>query len=137
MAVTHFFSLADVLALQEMVMARFGSGPSPLKDEGLLESAVMRPQMAAYYSDADIIRQSALLAVGISQAQAFMDGNKRTAFAAYDIFLRLNGLFFAGEPLAIARQIEAVTQRKGDIEAATNQFELWLREYVMPRPDTP
>ncbi len=137
MAETYFLSLADVLALHEMVMVRFGSGPSPLRDEGLLESAVMRPQMAAYYNDADIIRQSALLAVGISQAQAFMDGNKRTAFAACDVFLRLNGLFFAGEPLAIAKQLEAVTQRKGDLEAATNQFEQWLREYVMPRPDTP
>ncbi|HLJ35812.1 MAG TPA: type II toxin-antitoxin system death-on-curing family toxin [Ktedonobacteraceae bacterium] len=128
MAETHFLSLADVLALHELMMERFGLGPSPLRDEGLLESAIMRPQMAAYYSNADIIRQSALLTVGISQA--FMDGNKRTAFAACDVFLRLNGLFFAGEPLAIARQIEAVTQRKGDIEAATDQFEQWLREHV-------
>ncbi len=36
----------------------------------------MRPRMAAYYSEADIIYQAALLAVGISQAQAFLDGNK-------------------------------------------------------------
>ena len=136
MAEIYFLSLADVLALHEMVMERFGSGPSPLRDERLLESAVMRSQMAAYYSDADIIRQSALLAVDISQAQAFIDGNKRTAFAACDVFLRLNGLFFAGEPLANAQQIEVITQRKGDREAATNQFEQWLREHVAPKPDT-
>src|SRR5216683_335276 len=75
-------SLADVLALHAAVMERFGLAPAPLRDEGVLESAVMRPRMAAYYDEADLIRQAALLAVGISQAQAFLDGNKRTALDA-------------------------------------------------------
>ncbi len=134
MADIYFLSLADILALYEMVMARFGQGPAPLRNEGALESAVMRPQMAAYYSDADIIHQCALLTVGISQAQAFLDGNKRIAFAACDVFLRLNGLFYAGAPLAIAQQIENIASRKGDIETATEQFEQWLRKHVAPLP---
>src|SRR5437016_6046870 len=119
MADTRHLSLADVLALHQVVMERFGLPPAVLRDEGALESAVMRSRMAAYYSGADIIYQSALLAVGISQAQAFLDGNKRTAFAACDVFLRLNGLAFTGDPLAIAMQLEAVAERTVSLEQAT------------------
>lgn len=79
---TRYLSLADVIAIHQFVMERLGSSPAPLRDEGALESAIVRPQMAAYYEGADFVRQCALLAIGISQAQSFVDGNKRTAFAA-------------------------------------------------------
>src|SRR5437870_5204601 len=104
----EYLGLQDVVALHRYVMERLGSAPAPFRagGEGLLESAVMRPQTAAYYEDADLIRQAALLAVGISQAQAFLDGNKRTAYVALRTFLELNGLTFAGEPLDVARQLE-------------------------------
>jgi death-on-curing protein len=133
MADIYYLSLADVLALHEMVMARTGDTPAPLRDEGLLESAVMRPRMAAHYEQADLLRQCALLTIGISQAQAFLDGNKRTAFAACDVFLRLNGLAFEGDPLALARQLEGVAERSGQLEEATRQFEAWLREQIGQR----
>src|SRR5216684_2742645 len=128
----HYLSLADVLALHQAMMEKFGVGPAPLREEGLLESAIMRPRMAAYYNEVDLIRQSALLAVGISQAQAFLDGNKRVAFAACDVFLRVNGLAFAGDPLELAIQLEAVTERAGNLEEATDQFEEWLRTQTRP-----
>src|SRR5713226_7742946 len=131
----HHLSLADVLALHIAVMERFGLAPAPLRDEGVLESAVMRARMAAYYDEADLIRQSTLLAVGISQAQAFLDGNKRTAFAACDVFLRLNGLAFCGDPLAMAKQLEAVAERQGNLEEATDSFEQWLRGQVCARDE--
>lgn len=133
MAETHYLSLADVLALHQAIMERFGLASAPLRDEGGLESAVMRPRMAAYYSEADIIRRSVLLAVGISQAQAFLDGNKRTAFAACDVFLRVNRLAFAGDPLELAMQLEAVVEQAGDREEATDRFEDWLRTQVGPK----
>src|SRR6184192_4157465 len=88
---TDWLSLADVLALHAEVMQRTGSRPAPLREEGLLESAVLRPQTAAYYDEADLVRQAALLATGIAQAQAFIDGNERTALAALETFLLLNG----------------------------------------------
>jgi hypothetical protein len=44
---THYLSLADVIAIHERAMRRLGAAPNPLRDEGLLESAVMRPRMAA------------------------------------------------------------------------------------------
>ncbi len=135
MAEIRYLSMAEVLALHQAMMEKFGVASSPLREEGLLESAIMRPRMAAYYSEADIIRQSALLAVGISQAQAFLDGNKRTAFAACDVFLRLNGLAFAGDSIELAIQLEAVAGRTGSLEEATDQFEDWLRKQVRPREE--
>ena len=88
--------LAEVIAIHEKVMRGLGEPPKPLRDEGLLESALMRPQMAAYYEEADIVPASALLGTGISQAQAFLDGNKRTAFQTLDAFLWVNGWEYVG-----------------------------------------
>ncbi len=130
----RYLSLADMLALHELVMTRTGSEPAPVRDEGLLEAAVMRPRMAAHYEQPDVCRQAALLAVGISQAQAFLDGNKRTAFAACDIFLRWNGRLFQGDPLALAQQLEAVAQSEIRAEAAAH-FEVWLRTQVIVQPE--
>lgn len=136
MADIHYLSLAEVLALHQAMMEKFGLAPSPLREEGMLESAIMRPRMAAYYSEADIIRQCTLLLIGISQAQAFLDGNKRTAFAACDVFLRLNGLAFTGDPVEFAIQLEAVAERSGGLEEATDRFEEWLRPQVHPREES-
>src|SRR5207237_7521687 len=96
----------------------------------LLESAVMRPQMAAYYEGADLVRQAALLAVGISQSQAYLDGNKRTAFAAVDVFLRLNGFASPLDSQEYAHQLELVAERTDSLDAATVRFEEWLRRNV-------
>jgi death on curing protein len=125
-------TLADVVALHADVMRRMGAAPNPLRDEGALESAIMRARMAAYYEQADDVRQAALLAIGISQAQAFLDGNKRTALAAMYVFLRERGLATTVEPLVIARQLEVVAERTGERAAAEEAFEVWLRERVQP-----
>ena len=136
MAEVRYLTLADVLALHRAIMERFGAASAPLHDEGALESAVMRARMAAYYDEADIVRQSALLAVGISRAQAFLDGNKRTSFAVCDVFLRVNGLAFSGDPLAIALQFEALAKREDSLDKATDRFEQWLRKHVSPRDES-
>jgi death on curing protein len=125
-------SLTDGLALHAAIMRRMGSASAPLRDEGLLESAVMRPQMAAYYEEADLVRQAALLATGISQAQAFLDGNKRTAYGALEVFLFRNGIAVTVEPLDVARQIEALAERTDSLDAATARFEQWLGARVQP-----
>jgi death-on-curing protein len=98
-------------------MVETGQAPAPLRDPGALSSALTRSRTAELYTDADLVRQAALVAVGISQAQAFLDGNKRTAFAACDLFLRWNGLEFSGDPLGLARQLEAVAERTDTLEA--------------------
>lgn len=125
-------SVADVLALHAEVMEGMGYSPAPLRDPGALESAVLKPQMAAYYLGAGLVRQAALLAIGISQAQAFIDGNKRTAYIAALVFLRVNGRPYTGDYLELAQQLEAVAMRTDSLEAATRRFEDWLRPRVGP-----
>ncbi len=93
----------------------------------------MRPRMVAFYEGVDDpVALGALLAVGISQAQAFLDGNKRTAFLTMDTFLETNGQEFVGERLELARQLETVGERPGERDAAEDAFEAWLRERVRP-----
>ena len=135
MKTTQYLSLAEIIAIHESVMRRLGDELKPLRDEGLLESAVMRPQMAAYYEGADIVRQAALLGAGISQAQAFIDGNKRTAYLSLNTFLRMNGLTFSGDRLALARQFEQIAERSREPNAVIDVFEAWLRQYVQARPE--
>jgi death-on-curing protein len=126
-------TLAEVIAIHEKVMRGLGEAPRPLRDEGLLESALTRPQMAAYYEGADIVRQATLLGTGISQAQAFLDGNKRTAFQTLDAFLWVNGWEYVGDPLELARQFERFAERSNETDEAIDAFEAWLRQYVQPR----
>jgi death-on-curing protein len=129
--------MGDVMALHVFVMRELGHAPSPLRDAGALEAAVMRPQMAEHYEGADLVRQCALLAIGISQAQAFIDGNKRTAFAAMRAFTGANGLLIRGDPIELARQLEAFAERTDSLAEATSRFEAWLREHVGPMEGYP
>ncbi len=135
MAQLRYPTVAEVIAIHEKVMRGLGESPRPLRDEGLLESALNRPQMVAYYEQADIVRQATLLGTGISQAQAFLDGNKRTAFQTLDAFLWVNGWAFVGEPLELARQFEQLAERSNDPARAIDAFEAWLRVAVQPRPE--
>jgi death-on-curing protein len=114
-------------------MERTGARPEALRDEGLLESAMMRAQTAAYYEEADLVTQAVLMAVGISQNQPFVDGNKRAAFVTLDVFLRINGLEFRGAPLDLAMQIEQIAEDPERRAEATIDLVQWLRERVSPR----
>ena len=96
---TQYLSLGDVIAIHDYTMRRLGAAPAVLRDEGALESAIRQPRTAVHYAGTDLIRQAVLLAVGISQAQAFLDGNKPSAFQVMDIFLLLNGMAYDGDPL--------------------------------------
>src|SRR4051795_10386526 len=129
---TDWLSLADVLALHAEVMQRMGARPAPLREEGLLESAVLRPQTAAYYDEADLVRQAALLATGIAQAEAFIDGNKRTALAPMETFPPGNSHRGRADSLELAQQIEALATRTDSLAAATERFEAWLRRNIGP-----
>lgn len=123
----------EVVRLHDDTMRLFGQAPTPLLREGELESALFRTSMAEQYdADADIVRLAALLAVGISQAQAFLDGNKRTAFVALSTFLRVNNYRFTGDSMGMSEQLIRVAERVGDREAAERDLEAWLRGNVAP-----
>ncbi len=87
MRVTLFPTLAETLELHRVLLARFG-GAEGIRDLGLLESALIRPQTGYY---ATLSLQAAALLQSLVQNHAFVDGNKRVAFATTAIFLRMNG----------------------------------------------
>ena len=83
----QFLSVDEVLAIQERLIDRFG-GDHGIRDRGLLESALFRPQTGYY---AHLEEMAAAMFESLLTNHAFVDGNKRIAFFATDIFLRLNG----------------------------------------------
>lgn len=85
--VVQFLSLDEAIAIHERLIDRFG-GTSGLRDMGLLESALFRPQ-TGYYED--LAQMAAALFESLISNHAFIDGNKRAAFFMCDVFLRLNG----------------------------------------------
>lgn len=124
---TIYLEIAEVIEIHQQFMEWTGMRSQGIRSQNELESALARPQMVAFYEDSDLIRQATLLAIGISQNQSFVDGNKRTAFAVADIFLDFNGLRYAGGPIDFARQLEAVAERAGLLDEVTDTFERWLR----------
>ena len=94
------------------------SGWAPLPRHCLrpdaLDSALPRPAWAAHDQGASLVEQAVSLAIGISQSQAFEDGNKRAAFAAVEVFFVANGSVFDGDPLGFAnRPIEVAEADRG------------------------
>lgn len=83
----EFLTLDEALALHERLIERFG-GASGVRDQGLLESALFRPQ-TGYYED--LSEMAAAMFESLIRNHAFVDGNKRIAFFATDVFLRMNG----------------------------------------------
>ena len=126
-----WLDVAEVVALHEAIMRRLGESPEPLRDADALEAAIMRPRMAAHYAGGDLCDFAARLAVGISQAQAFLDGNKRTAYAALEVFLYVNGVRLKVEGLTVAQRLEAIATAN-DREAATVALAAWLRSRGEP-----
>lgn len=82
-----YLTTAEVLGLHAVLIQRYG-GASGIRDMGSLESSLFRPQ-CGYYSD--IVEESCALMESILINHPFVDGNKRTAFAVCDVFLRING----------------------------------------------
>ncbi len=92
MQTPRFISIDEVLELHEDQISSFG-GTSGVRDEGLLESALAQPQatFGGQLLHPTISEQAAAYLYHLAMNHPFIDGNKRTAFAVADTFLRLNG----------------------------------------------
>ena len=92
MPTPNFVSKSMVLSIHARQIERFGGTPS-VRDEGLLESALAQPQatFGGQFLHPTISEQAAAYLYHIAMNHPFIDGNKRTAFAVTDTFLRLNG----------------------------------------------
>ncbi len=82
-----YLSVDEALAIHAELIVRFG-GASGVRDAGLLESALHRPRTGYY---ADVVEMAAAMFESLLMNHPFVDGNKRAAFFATDVFLRLNG----------------------------------------------
>lgn len=83
-----YIRVEDICAIHDDQIERFGGAPG-IRDPGLLEAALFRPQTGYYES---LVDEAAALWESLSQNHPFIDGNKRTAFAATYVFLAINGL---------------------------------------------
>lgn len=122
---TDYLTMAEVLAIHHDQIERYG-GSHGLRDQGLLEAALYRPQTGYY---ADLIEEAAALWESLAQNHAFIDGNKRVAFASTYTFLVINGVRLTAD----AEQTYSFVI--GLYEA--NKFSFadlvpWLRSHVAP-----
>jgi death-on-curing protein len=112
--------MIDVHAEQ---LALFG-GPDGLRDLGLLESALARPQNKFAYGETDLAALAAAYVFGIARNHAFVDGNKRAAFASMIVFLGLNGVDFLVPPENATAMVMSVAAGEVSEESLTR----WIRD---------
>ena len=122
-----FPTIEEVVAVHDVLIHETG-GSLGLRDMGALASAIMRPQIG-YYDG--IIEEAAALLESLAMNHPFVDGNKRTALASTDAFLRLNGSFIDCDN----DEAHAFFMRLFE----TNSFRFaelreWLEEHVKPLP---
>ncbi len=119
----HFLTRDEALEIHRVLIERFG-GPPGVRDLGLLESALFRPRTGYY---ADLAEMAAALFESLIMNHPFVDGNKRVAFFATDVFLRLNGHKLKVDPVEAHRFLIGLL----DSHRCTLENLLpWIREHV-------
>jgi death on curing protein len=119
---------ASVLLLHDESLTIHG-GASGVRDMGLLESALARPQNLHAYGEGDAAALAAAYAFGIIRNHPFIDGNKRTGFLAAALFLEANGYRFTANEAEVVMRTLALAASEIDEPA----FAAWLSENVQPR----
>jgi len=120
-----YLTVGEALEMHRQLIDEFG-GIHGLRDRGLLEAAIFRPQNG-YYDD--LIHEAAALMESLANNHAFLDGNKRISLAATDTFLRVNGHYLELETIAAHKFItESITKR----EFRVRQIREWLIAQVQP-----
>jgi death-on-curing protein len=122
----QFLSLDEVLAIHESLVDRFG-GIGGVRDLGLLESALFRPR-TGYYRD--LVEMAAALFESLIMNHPFFDGNKRVAFFATDVFLRLNDYRIKVEAQEGHTFLIGLLDRG---ECTFQNLEPWIRRLLVPK----
>lgn len=121
-----------VLAAHDEQLVEHG-GASGVRDMGLLESALARAPNLAAYGDPDIAELAAAYGFGIARNHPFVDGNKRAALIATELFLALNGFdLTVGDAECV---VTILALASGELDEAS--FAAWLRRHVEPRRPSP
>ncbi|HLX30337.1 MAG TPA: type II toxin-antitoxin system death-on-curing family toxin [Casimicrobiaceae bacterium] len=127
---TRFTWLASevIISIHEAQLAEHG-GTAGTRDVGLLKSALARPRNLHAYKDPDFADLAAAYGFGIARNHPFVDGNKRTAYVAVELFLDLNGDELLTDDSASVLTMLALAA--GDIDEAT--FAGWIRAHSRNR----
>ncbi len=112
---------ADVHAFHLEMLAMFG-GLAGVRDEGLLLSALSRPQHSFAYESPSLFEMAADYALGIIKNHPFLDGNKRAGFMTAALFLEANGLRFTATEEEVV--INTLALAAGEIDR--DQYAAWL-----------
>lgn len=118
---TDYLTAVEILAIHSDQISRYG-GAHGVRDPGLLEAALFRPRTGYY---ADLIEEAAALWESLGQNHPFIDGNKRTAFAATYTFLVINGLRIIARPDDVFAFISGLYDTR---QFAFPNLSAWLRE---------
>ena len=125
MSATIYPTVEEALVLHSLLLARYGGEPG-VRDLGMLDAALHRPR-SGYY--ASLSEQAAALLQSLANNLAFVDGNKRGAFATTAIFVRLNGFALRAtaddaEPFLIEEVIQA--------RAPLARITTWIEGHLAP-----
>lgn len=118
----QWVDLNVVLAVHEQQIAEHG-GLAGIRDLGLIESALARPQNLQLHNDPDLLDLAAAYGFGLARNHGFVDGNKRTAYVVTRLFLLLNGQDI--EASAVEKVLIFEKVGKGEIDQA--ELSSWLR----------
>ena len=122
----NWIKMDRVLAIHQRQIAEHGGGDG-VRDIGLLESALARPQnIAVYEPEADISRLAASYAFGIINNRPFIDGNKRTGYIVMELYLLKNGFQLIATPAD--KYITILKLAEGNL--TEDELAAWLREHV-------
>ena len=112
-----------LVLLHDESLAEHG-GAAGMRDEGLFESALARPENLAAYENPDIASLAAAYGVGLTKNHPFVDGNKRAAFLAVGLFLALNGYRLCASQIEATKAMFAAAGG----EMSEPDFATWLRK---------
>lgn len=120
-------------AIHDAQLREHGGSPG-IRDEGLLESALARPQHKfAYAKRADLATYAAAHAFGLAKNHGFIDGNKRAAFMTAYVFLGLNGQDLdAAEPDVVTTMEHVADGRVADGRVTEAGLASWIRGKLRP-----
>ena len=119
---------AVILAVHEEQLAEHG-GAAGVRDVGLLDSALARPRNQALYGQPDVCELAAAYAFGLVRNHPFVDGNKRSAFVAAELFLALNGQRLTASDADCVLEMLKLAASEIDEQV----FAAWLRDHVAAR----
>ena len=119
----YWLTRSECLLLHDMMLEQYG-GCSGIRDEGLLESALARPQQLYHYGKPSMPEMAAAYTAGIVKNHPFLDGNKRTGFMMGAGFLERNGYEFTASEAEVV--IRTLALAAGETSAA--DYATWLEE---------